>query len=190
MPRDDESALIYLTVGVIPPLVMVPSAFIVRSNGRSNAYACRAYLRGLKDRIVLEREMLDSPGEGREVKVSDSDAQAKGSRSPHYQNENLTPIVPIREMTQNDEKQDPYYSLSASLLLMQASCVSTRTIVNYEACQEEDRTYAYEVMNTVAVTLMAGAAVSSWYFSFDETRYTYLGSSSDSSRFTLFPSDS
>ena len=68
MPRDDESALIYLTVGVIPPLVMVPSAFIVRSNGRSNAYACRCTCAALKTASCWNVKCLDSPGEGREVR--------------------------------------------------------------------------------------------------------------------------
>ena len=96
MPRDDESALIYLTVGVIPPLVMVPSAFTVRSNGRSNAYACRAYLRGLKDRIVLEREMLRQSRRRTRSKVSDSDAQSEGLQKPSLPEREPTPIVPIR----------------------------------------------------------------------------------------------
>ena len=56
-------------------------------------------------------------------------------------------------------------ALAVLLLMgMQASCVSTSTIVNYDACNDEDRTYTYEVMNTVAATLAAGAALSAGTF--------------------------
>ena len=96
MPREGENALIFISVGVMTPLVMVPSGFVVRSNGRSNAYACRAYLHGLKERIVLEREMLRQARRRKKSKVPDSDAQSEGLQKLSVPEREPTPIVPIR----------------------------------------------------------------------------------------------
>lgn len=50
------------------------------------------------------------------------------------------------------------------LLNLQIGCTSTRSVVNYESCKEEDRTYANDVVNTIVGTIAAGTAFSAATF--------------------------